>query len=170
MILKNFEEYQTYAIAVRVVGDISHALKNKVLPFCGGIIKHLISGLCSQKLYLSLKPRIFVLLRDISLAIGRMLRSMLHEYWKCCKYIRCIVLRWTRMMMSYWNMATSSRVAYLKLIMVLYRDSIELKAYAFHLWFFIRKIVSKNQTYLYYFALLQSHPFSPKIRNSFQHY
>ncbi|KAI5065929.1 hypothetical protein GOP47_0018553 [Adiantum capillus-veneris] len=68
--LQNFEEYQVCAITVGVVGDISRALDDKVLPFCDGIMTQLLQNLSSNQLHRSVKPPIFSCFGDIALAIG----------------------------------------------------------------------------------------------------
>ncbi|CAA2967357.1 importin subunit beta-1-like [Olea europaea subsp. europaea] len=68
--LQNFEEYQVCAISVGVVGDISRALDDKVLPYCDGIMTLLLKDLSSGELHRSVKPPIFSCFGDIALAIG----------------------------------------------------------------------------------------------------
>lgn len=68
--LQNFEEYQVCAITVGVVGDICRALEEKILPFCDGIMTHLLKNLSSNQLHRSVKPPIFSCFGDIALAIG----------------------------------------------------------------------------------------------------
>lgn len=68
--LQNFEEYQVCAITIGVVGDICRALDDKVLPYCDGIMSHLIRDLQSAELHRSVKPSIFSCFGDIALAIG----------------------------------------------------------------------------------------------------
>ncbi|KAF3448056.1 hypothetical protein FNV43_RR08764 [Rhamnella rubrinervis] len=68
--LLNFEEYQVCAITVGVVGDICRALDDKVLPYCDGIMNHLVKDLSSEELHRSVKPPIFSCFGDIALAIG----------------------------------------------------------------------------------------------------
>ncbi|KAL3536556.1 hypothetical protein ACH5RR_005017 [Cinchona calisaya] len=68
--LQNFEEYQVCAISVGVVGDISRALDDKVLPYCDGIMTHLLKDLSSSELHRSVKPPIFSCFGDIALAVG----------------------------------------------------------------------------------------------------
>ncbi|KAJ9180537.1 hypothetical protein P3X46_008765 [Hevea brasiliensis] len=68
--LQNFEEYQVCAITVGVVGDICRAMDDKVLPYCDGIMSHLIHDLQSAELHRSVKPPIFSCFGDIALAIG----------------------------------------------------------------------------------------------------
>ncbi|KAJ4957322.1 hypothetical protein NE237_014105 [Protea cynaroides] len=68
--LQNFEEYQVCAITVGVVGDICRALEDKVLPYCDGIMTHLLKDLSSNQLHRSVKPPIFSCFGDIALAIG----------------------------------------------------------------------------------------------------
>ncbi|GAA0168318.1 transporter [Lithospermum erythrorhizon] len=68
--LQNFEEYQVCSISVGVVGDICRALDDKVLPYCDGIMTHLLKDLSSVELHRSVKPPMFSCFGDIALAIG----------------------------------------------------------------------------------------------------
>ncbi|XVE62075.1 hypothetical protein DITRI_Ditri06bG0090100 [Diplodiscus trichospermus] len=68
--LQNFGEYQVCAITVGVVGDICRALDDKILPYCDGIMGHLLKDLASSELHRSVKPPIFSCFGDIGLAIG----------------------------------------------------------------------------------------------------
>lgn len=68
--LQNFEEYQVCAITVGVVGDICRAIDVKILPYCDGIMTHLIRNLQSPELHRSVKPPIFCCFGDIALSIG----------------------------------------------------------------------------------------------------
>ncbi|ERM97413.1 hypothetical protein AMTRI_Chr08g166390 [Amborella trichopoda] len=68
--LQNFEEYQVCAISVGVVGDICRALDERVLPYCDGIMTHLLKDLSSSMLHRSVKPPIFSCFGDVALAIG----------------------------------------------------------------------------------------------------
>lgn len=68
--LQNFEEYQVCAISVGVVGDICRALDEKILPYCDGIMTHLLKDLSSSELHRSVKPPIFSCFGDMALAIG----------------------------------------------------------------------------------------------------
>lgn len=68
--LQNFEEYQVCAISVGVVGDVCRALDDKILPYCDGIMAHLLKDLSSGDLHRSVKPAIFSCFGDIALAIG----------------------------------------------------------------------------------------------------
>ncbi|KAL3585793.1 hypothetical protein D5086_012660, partial [Populus alba] len=68
--LQNFEEYEVCAITVGVIGDICRALEDKVLPYCDGIMNHLVCNLQSAELNRSVKPPIFSCFGDIALAIG----------------------------------------------------------------------------------------------------
>ncbi|XP_065852415.1 importin subunit beta-1 [Euphorbia lathyris] len=68
--LQNFEEYQVCSITIGVVGDISRAMDGQVLPYCDGIMTHLIRNLQSLELHRSVKPPIFSCFGDIALAIG----------------------------------------------------------------------------------------------------
>ncbi|KAI8557116.1 hypothetical protein RHMOL_Rhmol05G0310000 [Rhododendron molle] len=68
--LQNFEEYQVCAISVGVVGDISRALDENILPYCDGIMTLLLKDLSSGELHRSVKPPIFSCFGDIALSIG----------------------------------------------------------------------------------------------------
>ncbi|XP_051142543.1 importin subunit beta-1-like [Andrographis paniculata] len=68
--LQNFEEYQVCAVTVGVVGDICRALDEKILPYCDGIMTHLLKDLSSSQLHRSVKPPIFSCFGDIALTIG----------------------------------------------------------------------------------------------------
>ncbi|KAL9225418.1 hypothetical protein vseg_001347 [Gypsophila vaccaria] len=68
--LQNFEEYQVCAVTVGVVGDLCRALEDKILPYCDGIMTHLLKDLSSNQLHRSVKPPIFSCFGDIALAIG----------------------------------------------------------------------------------------------------
>ncbi|WCJ28005.1 Importin subunit beta-1 [Euphorbia peplus] len=68
--MENFEEYQVCSITVGVVGDICRAMDGQVLPYCDGIMSHLIHNLQSLELHRSVKPPIFSCFGDIALAIG----------------------------------------------------------------------------------------------------
>jgi importin subunit beta-1 len=47
--LQNFVEYQVCAITVGIVGDLSRALEDKILPFCNGILTQLLKDLSSKQ-------------------------------------------------------------------------------------------------------------------------
>uniref|UniRef100_A0A2P2J5M7 Uncharacterized protein MANES_08G095300 n=1 Tax=Rhizophora mucronata TaxID=61149 RepID=A0A2P2J5M7_RHIMU len=68
--LQNFEEYQVCAITIGVVGDICRAIDDRILPYCDGIMSHLIHNLRSAELHRSVKPPIFSCFGDIALAVG----------------------------------------------------------------------------------------------------
>ncbi|PKA64706.1 Transportin-1 [Apostasia shenzhenica] len=68
--LQNFEDYQVCAISVGVVGDVCRVIEDKILPFCDGIMTHLLKDLSSNLLHRSVKPPIFSCFGDIALAIG----------------------------------------------------------------------------------------------------
>jgi importin subunit beta-1 len=68
--LQNFEEYEVCAITVGVIGDICRALEDKVLPYCDGIMNHLVRNLQSAELHRSVKPPIFACFGDVALGIG----------------------------------------------------------------------------------------------------
>ncbi|XP_017610619.1 importin subunit beta-1-like [Gossypium arboreum] len=67
--LQNFEEYQVCAVTVGVVGDISRALEEKIVPYCDGIMTQLLKNLSSNQLHRSVKPPIFSCFGDIALAV-----------------------------------------------------------------------------------------------------
>ncbi|CAM8989944.1 unnamed protein product [Rhodiola kirilowii] len=69
--LQNFEEYQVCAVTVGVVGDICRALEDKILPYCDGIMTHLLKNLSSNQMHRSVKPPTFSCFGDIALAIGQ---------------------------------------------------------------------------------------------------
>ncbi|XP_058075079.1 importin subunit beta-1-like [Magnolia sinica] len=75
--LQNFEEYQVCAISVGVVGDICRALDAKVLPYCDGIMTHLLKDLSNTLLHRSVKPPIFSCFGDIALAINEQFEKYL---------------------------------------------------------------------------------------------
>lgn len=68
--LKNYEEHQVCAVAVGVVGDISRALLNKMVPYCDEIVSLLLQDLQNPLLNRSVKPPILSCFGDIALAIG----------------------------------------------------------------------------------------------------
>lgn len=60
-----------------VVGDICRALDGMVLPYCDGIMTHLLKDLSNTMLHRSVKPPIFSCLGDIALAIGEQFEKYL---------------------------------------------------------------------------------------------
>ncbi|CAL4982818.1 unnamed protein product [Urochloa decumbens] len=72
--LRNFREYQVYAIFVGVVGDLCMSLEGKILPYCDDIMTQLLSledrDLFCFQLRRSIKPLVFSCFGDIALAIG----------------------------------------------------------------------------------------------------
>ncbi|KAK1271479.1 hypothetical protein QJS04_geneDACA006034 [Acorus gramineus] len=68
--LQNFEEYQVCSISVGVVGDVCRALDKDILPYCDGIMTHLLKDLSNSALHRSVKPPIFSCFGDIALAIA----------------------------------------------------------------------------------------------------
>lgn len=68
--LKNYEDHQVCAVAVGVVGDISRALLNKMIPYCDEIVSMLLQDLQNPLLNRSVKPPILSCFGDIALAIG----------------------------------------------------------------------------------------------------
>ncbi|KAL5974971.1 Importin subunit beta-1 [Asimina triloba] len=75
--LQNFEEYQVCSISVGVVGDICRAMDGKILPFCDGIMTHLLKDLSNSLLHRSVKPPIFSCFGDIALAINEQFEKYL---------------------------------------------------------------------------------------------
>ncbi|EMR11011.1 hypothetical protein PNEG_00611 [Pneumocystis murina B123] len=68
--LSNIEEYQLCSIAVGLIGDISRALGDKVIPYCDNFMTHLLQNLQSSVLHPNVKPVILSCFGDIALAIG----------------------------------------------------------------------------------------------------
>jgi importin subunit beta-1 len=68
--LRNYEEHQVCAVAVGVVGDISRALANKLVPYCDEIVSLLLQDLQNPLLNRNVKPPILSCFGDIALAIG----------------------------------------------------------------------------------------------------
>ncbi|KAG4304322.1 hypothetical protein PORY_002297 [Pneumocystis oryctolagi] len=68
--LSNIEEYQLCSIAVGLIGDISRALGDKVIPYCDSFMTHLLQNLQSSILHPNVKPVILSCFGDIALAIG----------------------------------------------------------------------------------------------------
>ncbi|BAF11732.1 Os03g0294600, partial [Oryza sativa Japonica Group] len=68
--LQNFGAYQVCCVSVGVVGDICHALDDKVLPYCDGIMSTLLKDLSSPELHRSVKPPILSCIGDIALTMG----------------------------------------------------------------------------------------------------
>ncbi|KAI3920874.1 hypothetical protein MKW92_053831 [Papaver armeniacum] len=69
--LQNVRDYQVFAVTVEVVGDICRALDEKILPFCDGIMSHLLADLSSGVTHPSATPLIFSCFGDIGIAIGK---------------------------------------------------------------------------------------------------
>ncbi|XP_067001401.1 importin subunit beta-1 isoform X2 [Anabrus simplex] len=68
--LKNHAEYQVCGAAVGLTGDISRALKSKVLPYCDEIMMLLLENLGDNTVHRSVKPQILSVFGDIALSIG----------------------------------------------------------------------------------------------------
>ncbi|MCL7032097.1 hypothetical protein MKW94_009936 [Papaver nudicaule] len=75
--LQNFKEYQVFALSVEVVGDVCRALGDKILPFCDGIMSHLLTGLSSGVMHPSVTPLIVSCFGDIGIAIGEQFEKYL---------------------------------------------------------------------------------------------
>ncbi|KAI3938627.1 hypothetical protein MKW98_016132 [Papaver atlanticum] len=69
--LQNVRDYQVFAVSVEVVGHICGALDEKILPFCDGIMSHLLTDLSSGVMHPSVTPLIFSCFGDIGIAIGK---------------------------------------------------------------------------------------------------
>ncbi|KAI3904992.1 hypothetical protein MKW92_052747 [Papaver armeniacum] len=70
--LQNVRDYQVFAVSVEVVGDICRALDDKILPFCDGIMSHLLTDLSSTGvMHPYMTPLIFSCFGDIGIAIGK---------------------------------------------------------------------------------------------------
>uniref|UniRef100_A0A1B6BYM1 Importin N-terminal domain-containing protein n=1 Tax=Clastoptera arizonana TaxID=38151 RepID=A0A1B6BYM1_9HEMI len=68
--LKNHAEYQVCYSAVGLTGDISRALKNRILPYCDEIMMLLLENLRDSTVHRSVKPQILSVFGDIALSIG----------------------------------------------------------------------------------------------------
>ncbi|XP_052813839.1 importin subunit beta-1-like isoform X2 [Mya arenaria] len=75
--LKNHGEYQVCIVAVGLVGDLSRALGQKVLPYCDEIMLLLLENLGNQSVHRSVKPQILSIFGDIALAIGPTFKNYL---------------------------------------------------------------------------------------------
>jgi importin subunit beta-1 len=82
--MQNYEEYQVCSISVGVVGDISRALEDKILPFCDGIRTVLLKDLSNSELNRSVKPPIFSCFGDIALAVGESFEKYLPYAMPMC--------------------------------------------------------------------------------------
>ncbi|KAJ3009254.1 karyopherin beta [Thoreauomyces humboldtii] len=68
--LQNVEEYQMCSIAVGLVGDISRALGEQMLPYCDQLMNVLMQDLQNPALNKMVKPSILSTFGDIAVAIG----------------------------------------------------------------------------------------------------
>ncbi|XP_077997215.1 importin subunit beta-1-like [Glandiceps talaboti] len=68
--LKNYAEYQVCLAAIGLVGDLSRALGNNLLPFCDELMYSLLENLSNEVVHRSVKPQILSVFGDIALAIG----------------------------------------------------------------------------------------------------
>ncbi|KAI3972586.1 hypothetical protein MKX01_019244 [Papaver californicum] len=68
--LQNLKDYRVFAISVEVVGDICCALNDKILPFCHGIMSHLLAYFPCGVKHPSVTPLIFSCYGNTALAIG----------------------------------------------------------------------------------------------------
>ncbi|KAK7872302.1 hypothetical protein R5R35_002759 [Gryllus longicercus] len=75
--LKNHAEYQVCGAAVGLTGDISRALKSKMLPYCDEIMMLLLENLSDNTVHRSVKPQILSVFGDIALSIGTEFRKYL---------------------------------------------------------------------------------------------
>jgi len=75
--LKNHAEYQVCTAAVGLVGDLSRALGQKVLPFCDEIMMLLLENLGNAGVHRNVKPQILSVFGDIALAIGPFFKNYL---------------------------------------------------------------------------------------------
>lgn len=67
--LKNYEAYFVCNTAIRLVGDISRVLEEKVQPYCGEIMGALIDALKDDNVDRSVKPTVFSIFAEIAMAI-----------------------------------------------------------------------------------------------------
>ena len=68
--LQNREEHTMCSIAIGLIGDISRALGDKVLPYCDNFMSSLLQNLQSPVLNRTVKPTILSCFGDIALAIN----------------------------------------------------------------------------------------------------
>lgn len=68
--LQSYAEYQLYAIAVGLIGDICRALGPASAPYCRTFMEALLAGLQAGDLHRSVKPTILSCFGDIAMAIG----------------------------------------------------------------------------------------------------
>lgn len=75
--LKNHAEYQVCIAAVGLVGDLSRALGQKILPYCDEIMMLLLENLGNVGVHRSVKPQILSIFGDIALAVGPYFKNYL---------------------------------------------------------------------------------------------
>lgn len=75
--LKNHAEYQVCIAAVGLVGDLSRALGQKILPYCDEIMMLLLENLGNVGVHRSVKPQILSVFGDIALAVGPYFKNYL---------------------------------------------------------------------------------------------
>lgn len=68
--LKNIAEYQVCIAAVGLVGDVSRALGQQILPYCDEFMQLLLENLANNSVHRTVKPHILSVFGDIALAIG----------------------------------------------------------------------------------------------------
>lgn len=68
--LQNAQEHHVCTVAVGIVGDLTHALKDKLMRYCDEIMQKLLANLGNPNIERNVKPHIISCFGDIALAIG----------------------------------------------------------------------------------------------------
>lgn len=68
--LANAQEHHVCTVAVGIVGDLTHALKDKLMRYCDEIMQKLLVNLGNPNIERNVKPHIISCFGDIALAIG----------------------------------------------------------------------------------------------------
>lgn len=68
--LQDYQDYQSYIVAVGLVGDMCRALEGRIIPVCHGIMNILVQTLESPDFNPIAKPAVLSVFGDVALAIG----------------------------------------------------------------------------------------------------
>lgn len=68
--LKNWKEQHVCVVSVGVVGDLTRALEDKMIPFCDEIMQALLENLQNPNVERVVKPHILSCLGDVALGVG----------------------------------------------------------------------------------------------------
>lgn len=68
--LQNYQDYQSYIIAVGVVGDMCRALENRIIPVCDSIMNILVQTFQAPDFNKNARSAVLSVFGDIALAIG----------------------------------------------------------------------------------------------------